>query len=78
MKLTEAASQFNIVIFKEILPFLLPVTIKDALTVTLKSPYTIQKYKTNTLQYTNLRVDVVRDFLMKMCLKKHFLSSFSH
>lgn len=36
MKLTEAASQFNIVIFKEILPFLLSVTIKDALTVTLK------------------------------------------
>ncbi|EGW00796.1 hypothetical protein I79_013804 [Cricetulus griseus] len=37
MKLTKAASKFNIVIFKEIL-FLLSVTIKDALTVTLKKP----------------------------------------
>lgn len=38
MKLTEAASEFNIVIFKEILSYLLSVTVKDALTVTLKKP----------------------------------------
>lgn len=74
MKPTEAASKFNIVIFKETSSFILSVTVKDALTVTSKKPIYNKKYKHQ--QYTNLRL--LRDFIMKMCLKKHFLSYFSH
>lgn len=48
MKPTEAASKFNIVIVKETSSFILFVTVKDALTVTLKKPIYNKKYKTNT------------------------------
>lgn len=55
MKPTEAASKFNIVIFKETSSFILSVTVKDALTVTLKKPI-YNKKNTKHQQYTNLRV----------------------
>lgn len=56
MKPTEAASKFNIVIFKETLSFILSVTVKDALTVTLKKPIYNKKIQNKHQQYTNLRV----------------------
>ena len=55
MKPTEAASKFNIVIFKETSSFILSVTVKDALTVTSKKPIYNKKYEHQ--QYTNLSIE---------------------
>lgn len=75
MKPTEAASKSNIVIVKETSSFILFVTVKDALTVTLKKPYTI-KIQNKHQQYTNLRV--CERLHNENVFKKRFLSYFSH